>query len=40
MFEAMGITTGVSLPALLEVAQLVSGVVQHDLHSTIQGKLL
>jgi hydroxymethylglutaryl-CoA lyase len=40
MFEAMGITTGISLPALLGASQFVEGLVQHTLSARTKGDLL
>jgi hydroxymethylglutaryl-CoA lyase len=40
MFEAMGITTGISLPALLDASRFVGGLVQHDLHARTRRELL
>jgi hydroxymethylglutaryl-CoA lyase len=40
MFEAMGITTGISLPALLDASHFVGGLVQHDLHARTRRELL
>lgn len=40
MFEAMGITTGISLPALLDAAQFVGGLVQHSLSARTRRDLL
>jgi hydroxymethylglutaryl-CoA lyase len=40
MFEAMGITTGISLSALLDVSQFVGGLVQHEIYVRTRRELL